>query len=81
MVKAIEVRESAVRICTWNGEDTHHAHAIYALPAGVVVSVGDDVPRGVLGHFVAFHWYRRIGDECVIARGDGSILEEAFEIN
>ena len=81
MIKAIEVRESSVRICTWTGADPHHAHAIYRLVPGAVVSPGDEVPSGAMGHFVAFHWYRRVGDECLLARGDGSLVEGLYEVN
>lgn len=73
---ALEVSASSVRFCTWNGKDAHHAHSIYHLVPGAVVSVGDDVPPEAIGDSIAFHWYRRIADRCVMARGDGTLFEE-----
>jgi hypothetical protein len=72
--RALVVSRGTVRFCTWNGDEPHHAHAIHHVAPGAVISVGDDVPREALGDFVAFHYYRRVGDECLMVRGDGSLM-------
>jgi hypothetical protein len=41
-----------------------------------VTSVGDDVPPGALGGYVGHHWYRRVGEKCLLARGDGTLYDE-----
>jgi len=46
------------------------------LAPGVVVSAEDDVPREALGNHISHHWYRRVGDKCLLARGDGTLYDE-----
>lgn len=74
---AISVGSKSVRICTWNGIDPGHAHADYHPAPGSVVSVGDDVPVEVIqGRFAGgWHAYRREGDGCLMAHGDGTICD------
>jgi hypothetical protein len=68
---------TCVRLCVRTGDEPHHAHAEYRLAPGTVVSVDDDVPvEAIHGGFMAFHWYRRVGDQCVTARGDGTLYGE-----
>jgi hypothetical protein len=76
---AISVGSKSVRICTWNGIDPGHAHADYHPAPGSVVSVGDDVPVEVIqGRFAGgWHAYRRVGDECLLAHGDGTLFDES----
>jgi hypothetical protein len=74
--RALDVSGGTVLFCTWDGVEPHHAHATNHLAPGAVVSVKDDVPRESLGNHISHHWYRRVGDKCVPARGDGTLYEE-----
>ena len=73
--RVLVVNDTSVRFCDWDGENPHHAHAISYLAPGAIVAVGDDVPLSALGGYIAHHWYRRVGDECLIAHGDGTLCD------
>jgi hypothetical protein len=64
--RAIGVSEAGVRLCSWDGLESVHAHSAYRLVSGAVVAIGDDVPvEAIRGGFKAWRTYRRVGDECI----------------
>jgi hypothetical protein len=64
--RVIEVFEAGVRLCSWDGLESVHAHSAYRLASGAVVAIGDDVPvEAIRGGFQAWRTYRRVGDECI----------------
>jgi hypothetical protein len=64
--RAIDVFEEAVRLCSWDGLESVHAHSAYRLAPGAVVAIGDDVPvEAIRGGFNSWRTYRRVGDECI----------------
>jgi hypothetical protein len=74
--RVLDVSGGTVPFCGWDGVEPHHVHAVHKLAPGAVVSVGDDVPPGALGGYVGHHWYRRVGEKCLLARGDGTLYDE-----
>lgn len=79
--RVLDVSGGAVQFCGWDGAEPHHVHAVHKLAPGAVVSVGDDVPPRALGVYVGHHWYRRVGEKCLLARGDGTLYEERVKAN
>jgi len=64
--RAIDVSEAGVRLCSWDGLESVHAHSAYRLAPGTAVAVGDDVPvEAIRGGFQTWRTYRRVGDECI----------------
>jgi hypothetical protein len=64
--RVIEVFEDGVRLCSWDGLESVHAHSAYRLAPGAVVAIGDDVPvEAIRGGFNSWRTYRRVGDECI----------------
>ena len=64
--RVIDVFEEGVRLCSWDGFESVHAHSAYRLAPDAVVVIGDDVPvEAIRGGFLAWRTYRRVGKECI----------------
>ena len=78
--RVLGVSGGTVPFCGWDGVEPHHVHAVHKIASGAVVLEGDDVPPGALGGYVGHHWYRRVGEKCLPARGDGTLYDEPVRL-